>query len=67
MIREAVGGGWYALRTFISTYAQRLGMSDVRYGATLGELARHLEAERRLDHRFTTLLTESPCDDEPDS
>ncbi|GAA2905788.1 hypothetical protein GCM10010517_71950 [Streptosporangium fragile] len=49
-ICEAVGGGWYAVRRAgISVYGHHHGLSDVRCGASLAELARHLEAEKRLE------------------
>lgn len=49
-ISEGVGGGWYAMRrTGISAYGRDHGLSDVRCGATLVELARNLDDETRLE------------------
>ncbi|WP_433246247.1 hypothetical protein ACQPYK_44885 [Streptosporangium sp. CA-135522] len=49
-ISDAVGGGWYAVRrVVVSAHGSAHGLSDVRCGATLTELARNLEAETRLE------------------
>ncbi|MDP9866356.1 MULTISPECIES: hypothetical protein [Streptosporangium] len=49
-ISESIGSGWYAVRrNAISAQGREHGLSDVRCGATLVELARNLEAETRLE------------------
>ncbi|MBB2909523.1 hypothetical protein FHS43_000769 [Streptosporangium becharense] len=51
-ISGAVGGGWYAVRrAALSVYARAHGLSDIRCGATLDELAHRLEAETRLERQ----------------
>lgn len=51
-ISEAVGGGWYAVRRVVlSSYGLEHGLSNVRCGASLAELARNLEAEARLERQ----------------
>ncbi|MDP9844315.1 hypothetical protein [Streptosporangium lutulentum] len=51
-ISEGIGDGWYAVRrAAMSAYGREHGLSDVRCGPTLMELARNLEAETRLENR----------------
>lgn len=52
VVSDAIGGGWYAVRRVaVSTHGRERGLSDVRCGATLVELARNLEAEIRLENQ----------------
>ena len=44
-ISDAAGGGWYAVR--IAKVSVHSGLSNVRCGATLDELRKHLELEAR--------------------
>lgn len=49
---EAVGGGWYAVRRAdLSSYGLEHGLSNVRCGGSLAELACNLEAEMRLENQ----------------
>ncbi|MFI6800742.1 hypothetical protein [Streptosporangium canum] len=49
-IAESVGGGWYAVRrAAVSAQGREHGLSDVRCGVSLVELAHNLEAETRLE------------------
>lgn len=51
-IAEGIGGGWYAVwRADISAYGLEHGLSNIRCGATLAELARHLDTETRLENQ----------------
>ncbi|MER5645985.1 hypothetical protein [Streptosporangium sp. NPDC002524] len=51
-ISEAAGGGWYAVRRAdMSVYGLEHGLSNIRCGATLAELARRLDTETRLENR----------------
>lgn len=52
-ISAGVAGGFYAVRHHdISPQAMELGLSTVRAGATLDELARHLAVETDLENRW---------------
>lgn len=56
-IAKAVGDGWYAIRrAFVSAYGRKCGLSDVRCGMTLAELARNLEAETQRENRLPLRL-----------
>ncbi|MGP3920162.1 hypothetical protein [Nonomuraea sp. 10N515B] len=49
IISDAVAGGWYAVRrTLLSDQVKERGLSNVRCGRTLEELAHNLAEERRL-------------------
>lgn len=48
-ISDAAGGGWYAVR--IATVPAHGGLSNVRCGATLEELRKHLEWEAQRASR----------------
>ncbi|WP_436759974.1 hypothetical protein [Streptosporangium sp. V21-05] len=51
-IAEAVGGGWYAVRRAdMSAYGLEHGLSNIRCGTTLAELARRLDTETRLENQ----------------
>lgn len=52
-ISDAAGGGWYAVR--IATVPAHSGLSNVRCGATLDELRKHLELEAQRAPRPATL------------
>ncbi|MGI5283033.1 hypothetical protein ACQEVF_06835 [Nonomuraea polychroma] len=57
IISDAVGGGWYAVRrAFLSDQSRERGLSNVRCGRTLEELAHNLAEERSL---------EAPCSAHP--
>ncbi|WP_440071180.1 hypothetical protein [Streptosporangium sp. OZ121] len=46
------GDGWYAVRrTNLPAYGLEHGLCNVRCGATVGELARNLEEETRLENQ----------------
>ena len=50
LISPGVGAGWYAIRRGpFSTHMHDLGLSEVRCGATLADLAAGLEIETRLE------------------
>lgn len=52
IISPGMGGGWYAVRrSSLSDQSLKRGLSNVRGGATLEELARHLAEETRLEER----------------
>jgi hypothetical protein len=55
VILDAAGGGWYAIRTVL--VPRHRGLSNVRCGASLDELYRHLESETRRSDRPRTLVT----------
>ncbi|MEV0233614.1 hypothetical protein [Nonomuraea sp. NPDC050786] len=49
-ISDAVGGGWYAVRrVLLPDRCNEGGLSNVRCGRTLEELARNLAEERRFE------------------
>jgi len=50
IISDAVGGGWYAVRrALLPDKSRERGLSNVRCGRTLDELAHHLAEERSLE------------------
>lgn len=52
-ISRAIGGGWYAVRPHdLSETSIRRGLSNVRCGQTLEELAGHLAAEQRIEEQW---------------
>lgn len=54
-ISPAVGGGWYAVRPHdLSPVCLQRGLSNVRCGQTLEELAAHLAAEARIEAQWWT-------------
>ncbi|WP_271220710.1 hypothetical protein [Streptosporangium carneum] len=59
-ISAALGGGWCAVRRGdLSQESVRRGLSLVRCGQTLEELARHLAAEKRVEERWW--IADAPC------
>jgi hypothetical protein len=57
-ISSGIGGGFYAVRRHpLSAQSMARGLSAVRAGATLEELAGHLAAETRLEQHW---LSSSP-------
>ncbi|WP_143591353.1 hypothetical protein [Thermoactinospora rubra] len=50
IISDGAGCGWYAVRrALLPDHGKQRGLSNVRCGRTLEELARHLAEERRLE------------------
>lgn len=55
-ISAALGGGWYAVRRDdLSQESIRRGLSYVRCGRTLEELAGRLAAEKRIEEQWRTV------------
>ncbi|SDQ66397.1 hypothetical protein [Thermostaphylospora chromogena] len=53
IISPAISGGWYAIRrNGLSAEGLRHGLSGVRCGETVDELARHLAEEERLEKQW---------------
>ncbi len=58
VINDGAGGGWYAVRRLnVSTHAVARGLSNVRCGASLDELAKNLASETRLEEQLHTRAT----------
>lgn len=52
-ISASLGGGWYAVRRHdLSRESLQRGLSYVRCGQTLEELAGHLAAEKRIEDQW---------------
>ncbi|MEV6984803.1 hypothetical protein AB0M95_26575 [Sphaerisporangium sp. NPDC051017] len=65
-IIESAGGGWIAVRHHgLSARALARGLSNVRGGNTLEELAKHLATETALEDRPLLPALRRPVDQEP--